>query len=130
MAGFEETGARALAKLEQVLPEKLRRRLKALRSATSAGPVNTDSNVEDPVVDAELLNELAAAIRDHQGLRCYYRDQPREIEPYHLVGWQRRWYLVGRDPATRRVGAVPRRLAAAAHSRRPPVRPDAASPAT
>ena len=98
--GFEETGARALAKLEQVLPEKLRRRLTALRAATSAGPVNTDSNVEDPVVDAEVLNELAAAIRDHQGLRCYYRDQPCEIEPYHLVGWQRRWYLVGRDPST------------------------------
>jgi len=102
LAGFEETGARALAKLEQVLPDKLRRRLKALRSATSAGPVNTDSNVEDPPVDAEVLNELAAAIRDHQGLRCYYRDQPREIEPYHLVGWQRRWYLVGRDPSTGR----------------------------
>jgi predicted DNA-binding transcriptional regulator YafY len=99
MAGFEDTGARALAKLEQVLPEKLRRRLEALRSATSAGPVNTDSNVEDPAVDPEVLNELAAAIRDHQGLRAYYRDQPCEIEPYHLVGWQRRWYLVGRDPA-------------------------------
>jgi predicted DNA-binding transcriptional regulator YafY len=100
MAGFEETGARALAKLEQVLPEKLRRRLTALRSATSAGPVNTDSNVEDPAVDPEVLNELAAAIRDHQGLRCFYREEPCEVEPYHLVGWQRRWYLVGRDPAT------------------------------
>jgi predicted DNA-binding transcriptional regulator YafY len=100
MAGFEETGARALAKLEQVLPEKLRRRLKALRAATSAGPVNTDSNVEDPVVDAEVLNDIAAAIRDQEGLRCDYRDEQCEIEPYHLVGWQRRWYLVGRDPST------------------------------
>lgn len=100
MAGFEETGGRALTKLEQVLPDKLRRRLAALREATSAGPVNTDSNVEDPVVDPALLNELAAAIRDHQGLRCDYRGERREIEPYHLVGWQRRWYLVGRDPVT------------------------------
>ncbi|WP_243056611.1 YafY family protein [Nocardioides sp. SR21] len=100
MAGFEETGARALTKLEQVLPDKLRRRLAALRQATSAGPVNTDSNVEDPVVDPELLNELAAAIRDHQGLRCDYRDSRLELEPYHLVGWQRRWYLVARDPAS------------------------------
>ncbi len=100
MAGFEESGGRALTKLEQVLPDRLRSRLKALRVATSAGPVNTDSNVEDPVVEAELLNELAAAIRDHQGLRCDYRDELREVEPYHLVAWQRRWYLVGRDPAT------------------------------
>jgi predicted DNA-binding transcriptional regulator YafY len=100
MAGFEESGGRALTKLEQVLPDRLRNRLKALRVATSAGPVNTDSNVEDPVVEAELLNELAAAIRDHQGLRCDYRDELREIEPYHLVAWQRRWYLVARVPAT------------------------------
>ena len=81
MSGFEESGARALTKLEQVLPDRLRHRLTALRVATSAGPVNTDSNVEDPVVAAELLNELAAAIRDHQGLRCHYRDEACEIEP-------------------------------------------------
>ncbi len=100
MAGFETTGSRALAKLEQVLPEKLRRRLAALRQATSAGPVNTDSNVEDPAVDPALLSELAAAIRDRQGVRCAYRGERCEIEPYHLVAWQRRWYLVGRDPVT------------------------------
>ncbi|MFC7495593.1 MULTISPECIES: helix-turn-helix transcriptional regulator [unclassified Nocardioides] len=100
IAGFEETGTRALAKLEQVLPDQLRRRVEAFRLAVSPGPVNTDSNVEDPAVDAELLGELAAAIRDHQGLRCDYRDERCEIEPYHLVSWQRRWYLVGRDPAT------------------------------
>ena len=100
MAGFEETGARALTKLEQVLPDRLRRRLTALRLATSAGPVNTDSNVEDPAVEADLLGELAAAIRDHQGLRCDYREQRCKIEPYHLVAWQRRWYLVARDPST------------------------------
>ena len=102
MAGFEETGARALAKLEQVLPDRPRRRLTTLTKATSAGPVNTDSNVEDPVVDPELLNELAAAIRDHQGLRADHRGERVEIEPYHLVAWQRRWYLVGRDPGSGR----------------------------
>jgi predicted DNA-binding transcriptional regulator YafY len=100
MAGFEETGGRALAKLEQVLPDRPRRRLTALTRATSAGPVNTDSNVEDPEVDPELLNELAAAIRDHQGLRCDYRDERYELEPYHLVAWQRRWYLVAREVRT------------------------------
>jgi predicted DNA-binding transcriptional regulator YafY len=100
IAGFEESGGRALRKLEGVLPDRLRRRLVALREATSAGPANTSSNVEDPAVDAGQLSEVAAAIRDHQGLRCFYRDQPREIEPYHVVGWQRRWYLVARDTAT------------------------------
>ena len=100
IGGFEESGGRALTKLEQVLPDHLRQRLTALRRATSAGPVNTDSNVEDPVVDAEVLNEIASAIRDHRGLRAFYAEDRCEIEPYHLVGWQRRWYLVGRDPAT------------------------------
>ncbi|WP_345893773.1 WYL domain-containing protein [Nocardioides sp. TF02-7] len=97
MAGFEESGTRALAKLEQVLPDRLRRRLAALRTATSAGPANTDSNVEDPVVDPDLLNELAAAVRDHQGIRCDYGEARLELEPYHLVAWQRRWFLVARD---------------------------------
>ncbi|MBO0609074.1 helix-turn-helix transcriptional regulator [Myceligenerans salitolerans] len=97
VAGIEESSTRALGKLEQVLPDRLRRQVSALRSATSAGPSNTDSNVEDPVVDPALLTELAAAIRHHQGLRCRYRGEPRELEPYRLVAWQRRWYLVGRD---------------------------------
>ena len=38
VAGVEETSARALAKLEQVLPDRLRRKLTALVRATSAGP--------------------------------------------------------------------------------------------
>jgi predicted DNA-binding transcriptional regulator YafY len=97
VGGIEESSARALGKLEQVLPDRLRRQVVALRDATSAGPVNTDSNVEDPAVDPALLTELAAAIRDHQGLRCWYRSEPREVEPVRLVAWQRRWYLVGRD---------------------------------
>ena len=97
VAGIEESGARALGKLEHVLPDRLRRQVAALRSATSAGPVNTDSNVEDPAVDPALLTELATAIRDRQGLRCWYREAPREVEPVRLVAWQRRWYLVGRD---------------------------------
>jgi predicted DNA-binding transcriptional regulator YafY len=100
VGGIEESSARALGKLEQVLPDRLRRQVAALRDATSAGPVNTDSNVEDPVVDPALLTELAAAIRDHQGLRCWYRTEPREVEPVRLVAWQRRWYLVGRDVAS------------------------------
>lgn len=104
VAGIEESSARALGKLEQVLPDRLRRQVAALRDATSAGPVNTDSNVEDPAVDPALLTALAAAIRDHQGLRFWYREEPREVEPARLVAWQRRWYLVGRDVGSGRWG--------------------------
>lgn len=107
VAGFEESGGRALTKLEHVLPDRLRRRVSALRDATEAGPVNTDSNVEDPEVDAGVLAEIADAIRDHRGLRAFYgagddvEDAERvELEPYRLVAWQRRWFVVGRAPAT------------------------------
>jgi predicted DNA-binding transcriptional regulator YafY len=99
-ADVEESTQRALTKLEQVLPARLRREVTALRSASTAGPANTDRNIEDPDVDPAQISALAAAIRDHQGLRCDYRDEPIELEPYHLVSWQRRWYLVGRDPAS------------------------------
>ncbi|MCE5287896.1 MAG: WYL domain-containing protein [Nocardiaceae bacterium] len=101
VSGFEETGTRALAKLEHVLPDRLRRQLASLRDATATGPVNTDSNVEDPAVEPAVLTEIAAAIRDQRRLRAFYRDDERvEIEPYRLVAWQRRWFVVGRDPVT------------------------------
>jgi predicted DNA-binding transcriptional regulator YafY len=95
--GIEETSARALAKLEHVLPHRLQRRVKALKDAVSAGPENTGSNVEDPVVDASLLAEVAAAVRDREELRFDYRGQRHQVEPYRLVSWQRRWFVVARD---------------------------------
>jgi predicted DNA-binding transcriptional regulator YafY len=81
ISGVEQSSTRALTKLEQVLPSRLRRQVAALRDATAVGPVNTDSNVEDPSVDPAVLTELAVAIRDHQGLRCIYGDKRLELEP-------------------------------------------------
>lgn len=102
--GIEETSARALAKLEHVLPHKLQRRVNALRDAVTAGPENTDTNVEDPEVDAALLTEVAAAIRDHVELRFGYPhvEGTVQVEPYRLVSWQRRWFVVARDARTDR----------------------------
>jgi predicted DNA-binding transcriptional regulator YafY len=97
--GLEESSAEALAKLEQILPDRLRRRVESLRGSAEAGPATTDSNVEDPYVDPGLLADIAAAIRDHEALRFHYRDEPVTAEPYRLVSWQQRWYVVGRVPA-------------------------------
>ena len=104
ITGIEETSARALAKLDSVLPHHLQRQVSAMHQAVIKGPENTGSNVEDPVVDAALLTALAAAIRDHVEVRFDYRGSDpgdrRQVEPYRLVSWQRRWYLVARDAHT------------------------------
>ncbi|WP_410605797.1 helix-turn-helix transcriptional regulator [Amycolatopsis sp. lyj-90] len=96
VSGIEETSVRALAKLEQVLPARLRHRVTAFNTAMIplGGAV--------PVIDAEALTVIASACRDHQRLRFGYRDHhgdvsERYIEPLRLVHTGRRWYLVAFD---------------------------------
>ncbi|HEY1530445.1 MAG TPA: WYL domain-containing protein [Galbitalea sp.] len=96
--GIESSSARALAKLEQVLPDRLRRQVRAVHRAVSQAPENLDTNVEDPEVDPAALACVASAIRDRHWLRFDYQDQQVRVEPYRLVNWRRRWYLVARDP--------------------------------
>ncbi|MGI8331293.1 helix-turn-helix transcriptional regulator [Actinomadura scrupuli] len=115
ISGIEDSSARALAKLEQVLPHRLRRQVAAIHESTSQGPHNTGSNVEDPEIDAAVLTQIAMAVRDREWFRFDYTtgsddraDEPpsgtaatsghKLVEPYRLVSWMRRWYLVGRDP--------------------------------
>lgn len=98
IAGIDESAARALAKVEQMLPSALRRRVAALRTYTL--PVPPDH--AEPGVDPELLAALTAACRDHQRLRFDYRAHDgtvsrRDAEPHRLVTWGRRWYLVAWD---------------------------------
>lgn len=97
VSGIEETSLRALAKLEQVLPSRLRRRVNALQTYTVPVP-----GQEGPRVDSEVLTTIAAACRDHERLRFDYRDHSgsetlRNVEPYRMVNWGRRWYLVAWD---------------------------------
>ena len=98
VGGIEETSLRALSKLEQVLPDRLRRKVNALQTFTVLVPRDERESTVDPGV----LTTLASACRDHQRLRFAYRDRERatsrrEVEPYRLVNWGRRWYLVAWD---------------------------------
>ncbi|HTJ70085.1 MAG TPA: YafY family protein [Actinospica sp.] len=99
ISGIEETSLRALAKVEKVLPSRLRRRVNALQ--TYVASVST-TNANSPRVDASVLTELTAACRDHELVRFDYEDRGktpsrRIAEPYGLVNWGRRWYLVAWD---------------------------------
>jgi predicted DNA-binding transcriptional regulator YafY len=96
VTGIEETSVRALAKLEQVLPSRLRRRVAALHGYT------TQLAPGGPTVPADTLATVAAACRDHRRLRFGYRshdgaETARDVEPYRLVHTGRRWYLIGWD---------------------------------
>ncbi len=98
VAGVEEAAERAAAKLEQVLPSRLRRRVGALQ--THSEPVPPDR--PGPAIDPAVLGVLAAACRDRERLRFDYRAHDgssgvRIVEPYRLVSWGRRWYLVAWD---------------------------------
>ncbi|MEW2634064.1 YafY family protein [Streptomyces sp. NPDC048389] len=96
--GIGETSVRALAKLEQVLPDRLRRRVGALNSFT----VPMLRGQQRSTVDAAVLTQLANACRDSERLRFEYRDHGgsatrRTVEPHRLVCTERRWYLVAWD---------------------------------
>ena len=100
VTGIEETSVRALVKLEQVLPSHLRRRVRALGSATLTLPSG------GPTVDPQALTVIAAACRDAECVRFAYtaRDgvaSRREVEPHSLVNLGRRWYLVAWDRGRR-----------------------------
>ncbi|MEV8328543.1 YafY family protein [Kitasatospora sp. NPDC056731] len=93
-----ESSVRALAKLEQVLPDRLRRRVGALHAFTV--PVLRPPG--DSALDPAVLTELVQLCRDTELLRFEYRDHAgatsrRTVEPYRLVCAERRWYLVAWD---------------------------------
>lgn len=98
IAGIEEASLRALAKLEQVLPSRLRRRVNTLQTYTVPVP----SDAAGPSVETSVLTTLAAVCRDRERLRFDYEDHAgaatvRTVEPYRLVNWGRRWYLFAWD---------------------------------
>jgi predicted DNA-binding transcriptional regulator YafY len=100
VTGIEETSLRVLAKLEQILPSRLRQRIAALQSAT----VSVGSQA--PTVSPEVLTAIAAACRDHQTIRFDYRSHEdaasvRTVEPHRLVHAGRRWYLVAWETGAR-----------------------------
>lgn len=100
LPGIAEAGGRALAKLEQLLPARLRPAVEAISGSMEAASENTGSDAEDPAVAPATLRAVADAIHDRHWLRFEHRGALRLVEPYRLLSWQRRWYLVARDPAT------------------------------
>ncbi|GAA1777333.1 YafY family protein [Actinomadura chokoriensis] len=96
VAGTGEAALRALAKLDQVMPPRLRAEVRAVHGATETlvGP--------GAEVDAELLVTLARACRDAVRVRFRYaarggEERGRTVEPVRMVATARRWYLMAWD---------------------------------
>jgi predicted DNA-binding transcriptional regulator YafY len=98
VAGLEESSLRALTKLQQTLPSRIRHRITAFHATTVplAGPGSPPDQV-----DPERLTAIAAACRDQRRLRLKYPGQAgvttRHVEPHRLVHTPRRWYLLAWD---------------------------------
>ena len=95
--GIGEASVRALAKLEQVLPSRLRYRVRSLSAATVPLPAG-----DGPGVDPGLLTTLAAAITGRERVRFGYQAgdgaaSTRLADPHRLVAAGRRWYLLAYD---------------------------------
>ena len=96
VGGIEEPALRALVKLEQAMPARLRKRVDALRSAIL--PLDRTG----PVVEASVLATLAGACRDQLRTEFSYEDAQgrsaqRSVEPQGVVHTGERWYLVAWD---------------------------------
>ncbi|MFJ7149572.1 helix-turn-helix transcriptional regulator [Streptomyces sp. NPDC100445] len=95
--GVDEASVRAMAKLEQVLPARLRHRVSTLQAATTLL-----TSGDGPSIAPETLTALASTVAGRERLRFAYRDKDgsashRLTEPHRLVSTGRRWYLVAYD---------------------------------
>jgi len=98
VAGASEAALRALTKLDQVLPSRLRHRVRGIHDSISTLPGSAAAEA----VDADALVAIAGACRDQVRLEFAYADRSgagtqRRVEPYALVATGRRWYLMAYD---------------------------------
>nr|WSX25024.1 WYL domain-containing protein [Streptomyces tubercidicus] len=95
-----EDASRALATLRQVMPPRLRHRIDLLR-ITAVQPTAARDTLQ---VDAQVLMDLSRVVHAREELRFDYApsssasaDNPRRVQPHHLVTWRHHWYLVAWD---------------------------------
>ncbi|MFZ4736231.1 MAG: helix-turn-helix transcriptional regulator [Bradymonadia bacterium] len=96
VTGRSDVAVGVLAKLNQVLPPRVRRKLGAISAATVALPDGR------PRIDFGVLTTVAGACRDGVEVRFAYSDAvgaviERTVEPLRLVHARLRWYLVAWD---------------------------------
>lgn len=99
ITGIADSSLQALAKVEQALPDRLRRRVSAL--SHSVVSLQRAHGASDSV-DTETLSSLALACRGQEEVRFGYRrrdgsEDRRLVEPHQLLSAAHLWYLVAWD---------------------------------
>jgi len=97
-----EAAARALAKVTQVMPARLRRRAEAVAAMTESASWDAARAGQAAALNPDILASAALACRDTERLRFAYgaangERTERHVEPHRLVALDRRWYLVAYD---------------------------------
>jgi predicted DNA-binding transcriptional regulator YafY len=98
VAGTAESSMRALAKVVQVMPARLRRQAEALQAVIDPMPGRAMPSSVEP----QALTAIAQACRDQERLSFEYtaaggEARRRHVEPHRMVSIGRRWYLVCYD---------------------------------
>ncbi len=96
VSGASEAALRTLAKLDQVMPPRLRGEVRAIHEATQT------LEYGQVTVDGDVLLTLARGVRDTVRVRFGYESRDgtqtsRTVEPVGLVAAGRRWYLMAYD---------------------------------
>ncbi len=99
VAGIEDTAVRTMLKVEQALPDRLRRRVAALEQSVVSLQRTRDGGT---VVAPATLSTLAAACRDGEEVRFEYRtsggeEERRLVEPHQVLSAGHLWYLIAWD---------------------------------
>jgi predicted DNA-binding transcriptional regulator YafY len=98
VSGMADSSMSALAKLEQVLPARLRPQLAAVSSSAEAIP-----RPGVPQVSPGVVAVLARCCRNHEIVAFDYHGRARgvtrrRVEPHQLLTLAWRWYLLAFDP--------------------------------
>lgn len=98
----QEAAARALAKVTQVMPARLRRRAEAVAAMTESASWTPGRAAQTAAVNPDVLASAALACRDAERIRFGYgaasgERTERHVEPHRLVALDRWWYLVAYD---------------------------------
>src|SRR3984885_12117684 len=97
-----EAAVRALGKVTQVMPARLRRRAGAVAAMTESASWDATRAAQAAAINPDALASAALACRDAERIRFSYgaasgERTERHVEPLRLVALDRRWYLVAYD---------------------------------